>query len=95
LQNKPNSNPIAKRPKMNVSDYYTKIYNNKTAVRRSINKTNSQLSLIDNQLINDTVEVVSLLCKIDDYGKILKLSCRKYSIKADSKWYHQLQDVNL
>ncbi len=30
-QYKPNSNPIAERPKMNVNNCYTKVYNNKTA----------------------------------------------------------------
>jgi len=32
--NKPNSNPISERLKMNVNVYYTKVYNNETAFRR-------------------------------------------------------------
>jgi len=37
-QNKPNSNPIAERPKMNANIYYTIDYNNEPAVRRIQNK---------------------------------------------------------
>jgi len=37
-QFKANSNPISEMPKMNVSIYYTKVYNNKTAFRRIRNK---------------------------------------------------------
>jgi len=40
-QFKPNSNPIAKRPKMNASIYHTKVYSNKTAFGRNKNKPNS------------------------------------------------------
>jgi len=72
-QFKANSNPIVKRPKMNINIYHTKAYNNKTAFRRQKNKpntkpnkANNQSSLINNQLIKGTVEVVSLQCKIDD-----------------------------
>jgi hypothetical protein len=42
LKNKANSNPIAKRPKMNVNICYTKTYKNKTAFRRNKNKANSK-----------------------------------------------------
>jgi hypothetical protein len=37
-QNKPNSKPIAERPKMNTNIYYTIDYKNKTAFRRRTNK---------------------------------------------------------
>jgi len=40
-QNKPNSNPITERPKMNVNISYTMDYSNKTAFRRITNKPNS------------------------------------------------------
>jgi hypothetical protein len=38
---KPKTNPIAKRPEMNVTNCYTKKYRNKTAFRRNKNKPNS------------------------------------------------------
>ncbi len=41
-QFKANSNPIPKRPKMNINIYDTKVYDNKTAFRREINKPNSK-----------------------------------------------------
>ena len=41
-QFKAKTNPIPEMPKMNVSNYYTKVYRNKTAFRRKINKANSK-----------------------------------------------------
>ena len=39
-KNKPNQSQFAKRPKMNVSIYYIKVYKNETAFRRGKNKPN-------------------------------------------------------
>jgi len=41
-QFKPKTNPIFKIPKMNVSTYYTMVYNKKTAFRRIQNKPKSK-----------------------------------------------------
>jgi len=40
-KNKPNQSQFAKRPKMNVSIYYIKVYKNETAFRRGKIKPNS------------------------------------------------------
>jgi hypothetical protein len=42
---KAKTNPIAKSPKINVNNYYTNIYNNKTAFRRNIKVPNVTLDV--------------------------------------------------
>jgi len=73
-KNKPNSNPISQRVKMNANLYVIEDYENKNAFRpKKTNPKQSQFQTLpckNGASRFSTVEVVSLECKIDDYGKI-------------------------
>jgi hypothetical protein len=76
-QNKPNSNPIAERPKMNTNIYYTKVYKNKSAIRREkTNPIQTQFQKFELSAMSICAKI-SCLLKYKLFDKVLTKNSRK------------------